>query len=459
MFLKNKRASEFLMLLVVSSLMLSIIFLEISAGAVESRSPLPKYPLPKVNLPFLTLERAVEIGLKNQPSLKAMEAQRNMAAYEVDISRTQFFPMFSANSFLTKADFPTIFDSVSPSTPSYSLLVPGESFWNQNFSVMLPLFTGGRNTGTLKKSRLEKEAADYDYRAARLDLILQIKTGYRIALYFRELRQTYEELVKESEARAKVDRVSYEAGKVAYANVLRNEARLAQSKQMLTNTEKDYQTALVQLRTLMGVDSRSVIDLAKEPLEPEKANLTREQSLNTALNNRPDILALSQRLKAANEDLTVSRSDLYPQIAFSATYDIFKGADDSSDSAYSAGLLVSFPFFRSGETFHKINQSRENLKQAEYNYQAEILKTQAEVDSAWLALQAAAKNIETARAGVVQAEEDFRIIKLAYEAGKKIQVEYLDAQVALFQAKTDYAKAILDYNMSVDQLNRVLGKE
>jgi outer membrane protein TolC len=407
----------------------------------------------------LTLAKAIEIGLKNQPSLKTMEVQRNVMAYEVDISRTRFFPSFSANSFLTKANSPTIFDSVSPSTPSYSLMVPGESFWNQNVSIMVPLFTGGRNVGILKKSKLEKEATDYDYQAARLDLILQIKTTYRMALYFRELRQTYEELVKESETRAKIDRISYEAGKVAYINVLRNETRLAQSRQTLTNTEKDYQTTLAQLRARMGVAPNSVIDLAKEPLAPEKVSLTREQALDRAFKNRPDILALSRRLNAANADLAVSRSDLYPQVAFSATQDFFKGENDSIDSGYSVGLLVSFPFFRSGETFYKIGQSKENLKQAEYNYQSKILETQAEVDSAWFALHAAAENIETARTGVKQAAEDFRIIKLAYEAGKRIQVEYLDAQVALFQARTDYAKAILDYNISVDQLNRIIGKE
>ncbi len=409
------------------------------------------------NLTALTLQQAVELGLENQPSLKAMESQRKTAEYEVGIAKTNFYPKLSANTFLAKANEEMLMNSLS--TPDYITHIEPNNSIVQNFTLMVPLFTGGKNIGMYNKSKNEKNSVENDYQSARLDLILQIKTIYRMAIYFRELVNTYHELLKESEERVKNDREAYETGKIAYTNVLRNETRLAQSRQMVTNTEKDYQTAIVQLRALMGMDSNSPITLSQDTITPEKIELTQDDSLDIALKNRPDILVIMNKLKAAKSDITVSQSSLYPQVGFTAMNDFMKMDGVDNTEGWSVGLVASFPFFGSGQSFYQIKQAKENHKQAEYNYQAEILKTKADVESAWLAIHAAEQNITTTQKGVEQAEEDFRIMKMAYESGKRINVEYLDALTALYQAKTDYSKAVLDYNLSVDQLYRVIGKD
>ena len=86
-----------------------------------------------------------------------------------------------------------------------------------------------------------------------------------------------------------------------------------------------------------------------------------------------------------------------------------------------------------------------------------VLMVSRDAAAALAEASAAGKNVKLAQAAVDQADEDYRVVKLRYEAGKSINVEVLDALASLTRAQTNYAQALFDYSVAQDRLARAQG--
>ena len=67
------------------------------------------------------------------------------------------------------------------------------------------------------------------------------------------------------------------------------------------------------------------------------------------------------------------------------------------------------------------------------------------------------KRIETTQVAVEKAEEDYKIAGVRYSAGVGTNLDVIDAQVALTDAKNNYIQAMYDYNTSKADLDKAMG--
>jgi outer membrane protein TolC len=85
------------------------------------------------------------------------------------------------------------------------------------------------------------------------------------------------------------------------------------------------------------------------------------------------------------------------------------------------------------------------------------LQVSQEVATALLDLRAAERNVQTARTGLVAAEEEYRVALIRYTAGKGLNVEALDAQSAQVRAQSNHVQALFEYHVARDRLARAFG--
>ncbi len=74
-----------------------------------------------------------------------------------------------------------------------------------------------------------------------------------------------------------------------------------------------------------------------------------------------------------------------------------------------------------------------------------------------MGLREAEKRISTTQIAVAKAEEDFHIAQVRYMAGVGTNLDVIDAQVALTEAKTNFVNALYDYNTSKIALETSMG--
>ncbi len=72
-------------------------------------------------------------------------------------------------------------------------------------------------------------------------------------------------------------------------------------------------------------------------------------------------------------------------------------------------------------------------------------------------MKAAEQTIEATKVAVEEAEENFKIATVRYRAGVGTNLDVLDAELKLNQAKTSFIKSMYDYNISVITLEKAMG--
>jgi len=405
----------------------------------------------------LTLQEAVEMALKESPVVRGAEEEVNMALAQVGMARAGTRPILSTTSFLTAGSMGNLFSTPAPVMPQNTFAVSRSNFFDQNLTLMYPLYTGRRLQALIRKAQAARRASEADLQAMRRDLALEVKIAYRQVLLAQAVTDIFRHLTDTTQERLRIDRVAFDEGRIPKFYVLRDEAEHANAQQMLVNAQRDVDVALVLLKTVMGISQASQITLS-EKLSYEPAKYTREELLTLAEKQRPELLAARQRVEGAQQGVTVARSAYKPQFSLMAMADRMKAKDMPAFTGASFGVVIGLPILDGGMRRAQVKEAAAQTRKAQQDYEKVALQVIKEVETAFLALQAAERNIKTAETALVSAEEDYRIAQLRYTEGRGINVEVLDALTAFTRARTNHVQALYDYNVARDQLTRAIGQ-
>jgi outer membrane protein len=405
----------------------------------------------------LSVRDAVRIALKHNPLVGTAIAAEKEASARTRQARADTKAQVSISGVLSRAsaDMPMFFNSTPQTMASPILRMPDKSSIGATLMLMFPVYTGGRLSSAVQAAvQLEHMAAGTRLTVAQ-DVVLSVRAAYWKALLSRALVDVSREVVRAAEEQVRISREKYEVGSVNLADVLRNQAFYAEAAQELVNTQKDAEMALVELKTVMGVSLASQIELT-DALRYEPVNGTVDGALETAMKNRPELIAANAAVHEAEAKRRFAKGSFSPQVYFTAMGDT-ASVSGSGMKGFGAGLMVSLPLADGGLRRAQVAEADARLDAAEKQYQAAVLQVGQDVANAWLSVQAAEANIRTSEAVVKQAEEQYRISRLRYEAGKAINLEVLDSIAALGRARTDYLKAVYEYNLAKDKLLRAMG--
>ncbi len=104
-----------------------------------------------------------------------------------------------------------------------------------------------------------------------------------------------------------------------------------------------------------------------------------------------------------------------------------------------------------------MKQAVEAYKKAQEQLKQTVDSVQLDVQSTYLTMKSAEQSIQTSRAAVGLAEEDYMIKVIRYQAGVGTNLDVLDAQVSLTTAKNNYLKAMYEYNNYRAKLDKAVG--
>lgn len=415
----------------------------------------------------LTVERAVEIALKESPMIRGATAEVEAAQGRLAAARSEGRPMVSANLFAAKSTIPTIIESPQTVQPSMIMSLPEGRFIDGNLMVMYPLFTSGRIKAMTQQAAALRNASQSELEAQRQEVALLTRIAFREAQARRALVEVQESRLRENEEQLRIDRVRAEEGKIPAFFVLRSEAEVAQTNQELTNARRDVELSLVQLQTVMGVNPASQIEI-KEALTYEPSPAANSQLvqadvsdvnalLRLAQRQRPELQASQQRIIATQAESSSIRAEYRPQINAFGSADAMKMQGERRTTGTSFGVVASMSIFNGGQKKARVATAEAERQREEAQRQRVLLQVGQEVQTSVLNLRASEQNITTAQAALRSAQEDYRLARVRYEAGRSTLVEVLDALATRVRAESNLVQALFEYNTSRDQLLRAVG--
>ncbi|MPM69751.1 Outer membrane efflux protein BepC [bioreactor metagenome] len=392
----------------------------------------------------LTLDESISMALKNNPSIKIADSGKEQAEWAVDIAKSGKMPKLSYDFTASR------FDQKNPQTGA------NENFSN-GLSLTLPLYTGGKVESSVDKAKIGVKSADLTVDKTKQQIKLDATSGYYSILKTENLVKVAQESVDSLTEHLKNVQAQFSVGTVAKSDVLRSEVELANAQQSLIKAQNAYDLAVSSFNNVVGLPLDTELTI-KEELKYQQYTMSLEDSIKYSMDNRPEVAIANYAVEAAKKDVKIAKGDRLPTIGASAA----KGWSDSEfpgteNEEWSVGVKASWNIFDSGLTRSQIKQADASVEKTTYQAKQTSDAVQLDVRNAYLSMKEAEKRIETTDVTVEKAQEDFKIAQVRYSAGVGTNLDVIDAQLALTQAKTNYIQALYDYNTSKANLEKAMG--
>lgn len=411
----------------------------------------------------LDLEETIQRALLTNPSVKIAEYNRKAAKADYSAAKGARGISISLNHSTGRGGYADnrlnpIYDNAGNLIgTSYNKSI-GNSHSN-SITASLPIFTGGELQGQIGQAKANYRSMLSAEEQAYNEMKETATTGYFNMLNATNMKALRQESVDRLQAHLDNVIAQYNVGIVARADVLRSEVELANAQQNYITASNEYDVAEATLNNIIGTPLGTTL-LLKDRLQYEPYENDMAYCLAYSEQHRPELKQAEYAIDSAEAALVVARSGHMPKVYANASNNWGGNGSDwpgDDDENWSVGVTASMNVFDSGVTWSKIHAAQENLAKAKESQRQIKDNVELEVRTDYLNLREAEKRITTTQVAVASAEEDYHIAVVRYQAGVGTNIDVMDAQEALTQAKTNYYQALYNYNTSKAALNTSMG--
>lgn len=407
----------------------------------------------------LDLEETIQRALLTNPSVKIAEYNRKAAKADYSAAKSSRGISISLNHESGRGGYA---DNHILRDAAGKILSNDKQIGNthsNSITASLPIFTGGELQGHIGQAKANYRSMLSAEEQAYNEMKETATTGYFNMLNATNMKALRQESVDRLQAHLDNVIAQYNVGIVARADVLRSEVELANAQQNYITASNQYDVAEATLNNIIGTPLGTTL-LLKDRLQYEPYENDMAYCLAYSEQHRPELKQAEYAVDSAEAALVVARSGHMPKVYANASNNWGGNGSDwpgDDDENWSVGVTASINVFDSGVTWSKIHAAQENLAKAKESQRQIKDNVELEVRKDYLNLREAEKRITTTQVAVASAEEDYHIAVVRYQAGVGTNIDVMDAQEALTQAKTNYYQALYNYNTSKAALNTSMG--
>jgi outer membrane protein len=416
----------------------------------------------------LTLQQAVELALKNHPTVHAAEAYSQAVRESIAVAKAGRYPRVDFSEGFTRGNNPVyVFGSLLTqrqfTARNFDLGLlnapPPLSNFRTQFTAILPLYDSGKTQHRIRDARLDAATAQRGAERTNQQVIFNVVTSYFDDMLARESVRVAESAVEMANADLARAEARRQQGLTVPSDVLSAQVQLAQTKEDLIRARNGLAMAQASLNVAMGIpeDAAHEIEVSVSERTFEGGTLAERQQ--RALVQRPDYQQVTlQRERAAN-GVSASRAAFLPNVElFSAWEEDNQAFLTRGGNNWAAGVSVTFNLFNGGADRARLRESKARERWADALREQRASEIRLEVREAFLNLNAARERADVSRESAAQASESLRILRDRYEAGLATIADLLRAENAQSAAERNYLNAVYDHRIAEASLELATGE-
>jgi outer membrane protein len=405
----------------------------------------------------LTLGGTIQAVLDANPGLTNLTELTNAATSRLSQTRAGFLPQVTGTATYTRVD------------PVVKLPFNGEVLQfnpnnNYDFHVTAQylLLDFGKNDATVRVSESQVQTAQDNITVAKRDLAFNAAQVYYNILFMRESIIVQNQQIASLQAHRNEMQKRVEAGVSTRFDVTTTDVRITQAQ----NTKLDLQNQLlnqqVQLSRLLHKPQQADIPVkGRLSYDPQPVNV--EAELTKAAENRPEVkLAKDAENTATLQANLINKSNL-PSLGAGVQLGGKNGyiLPDINTIRFNeaAVLQLSVPIYDGG-------RNKKQRVEAAAAYRGAVARTADTQEQIRADVRQAANNMEFSQARynnalqqVAQATEALTRAQGRYRYGVGENLDVLDAETQLAQARLARAQAMYNYTLGQYQLRRATGEQ
>ena len=314
-----------------------------------------------------------------------------------------------------------------------------------------------KDFNTWKAARENIRAAGLSYRSTRDLVVLVVGAAYLQAQTNAARVESVQAQVQTAQALYDQARDLQRVGMAPGIDVLRAEVELEAEQQRLVVAQNDYEKQLLTLARVIGLASGQKFVLADKIPAAAPLDLSLEQALQKAYDNRADYQRAQSQVRSAELLKRAAQGERLPAVGISGNYAVTGNTPGNSHGTFAAVGTLQVPVFQGGKVRGDVLQADARLQQARSELENLRSRIEYEVRTAFLDVNAASKQLEVATSALALARQQVEQSRDRFTYGVTNNVEVIQAQQAQATAEENYIAGLFAHNFAKLSLARALG--
>jgi TolC family type I secretion outer membrane protein len=346
---------------------------------------------------------------------------------------------------------------------------PNEN-WNAGIQLVQSIYEGGKLVAAIRAADATKQQALAQYQTSIADTLLAVRLAYYDTLLAAQQITVHEASVVLLQKELEDQQHRLDAGTVPKFNVLRAEVAVANERPNLIRARNQYRIAKNNLANLLGYnlprDIWENIPLnLTDTLEAAPYEVNLPDAIQQALTRRTELLVLRKQVELQQLNLVNARSGYKPTVQLFAGYNWYNAQFtppvelDHDIHGWNAGAQMKWNIFDGLLTHGKVIQADAQFARANTDLADQSRQIELAVRTAYSDFIEAKEVLDSQAKVQEQADEALREAKARTDAGTGTQLDVLDAETSLTQARTTQIQALHDYTAARARLERAIGAD
>jgi outer membrane protein TolC len=437
------------------------------SGATIATFILMLVPLASSQERRITLQEAMDLALRQNHALQIAHYEVAAQLEKQRSARSNYFPNITNESnalYITNLQRiqvpPGAFGAIPggpliPSSTEY--LTQGEkALQSSGTMVAQPITQLIKIHQSNKIAAAELGVSKASLKKTSTDVIYSVHELYYRLLTTQLQRKAAELQITSSNEGLAESREQYKDGSLLPAALVESRADALQAKQVLLTADMQISDLMVQLNDVLGLplDTKLVPD-------PEVDTVfdlpTREQSLDMASKDNPEVQKAIHKLAAARAAEAAAKAEYIPDITGYGRYSYQNGVPFVDHNFGTFGIHLTYDLFDAGRRNALVRERRDEVSEA-----AEILKRTrdevgVQITTAYNKLETTRAMVDVAREYLAARQETNRISEDQFKQGALLKSQRDGSHAQTMKAQAGLLEASLDYLLARDELSRILG--
>ena len=422
---------------------------------VVSMTPLVLSQVPSSD--SLTMDQAVKIAMDNHPAILGAAQGIFSAAAKVEQNKGAFYPEISGlGSYERIGPVPTF---ELPGGPEEAL-APAN---NYDFHVGLfqTVYDFGRRSTSVDLAETGQHAAADNVELVKSNLSYQTIQVFYSILFLQQNIAVKDDQIGALNQHLDITQKKVQTGTATNFDILTTQVRVATAQSQRSDLVNALHKQENMLRQLTGLSPDSPITLKGEFL-PREISLNVDSLISQALSQLPE-MRLS---RTAEESATLQRQlaslGNRPSLGINLLGGFKNGYFPNLNTIkadWAGGAEIQAPIFNGFQTRSRVRQADAALHAAQEHTSDLQRQIVTNVTQAISDVQTSQEKIATSEPQVAQAEQAVTIANGRYNAGVATNLDLLDAETALADAKLIYLQALYQLVISQYALDKAVGRK
>ena len=494
----------------------------------------------------LTLLEAIELALTNNRDIEVSRKTAEMAEYDLSIGRAFYQPRLTGQTYYEHSTVPNVSIFSTNSTTSQSTIlgnaglqgyvpkfgtVLSGNFNNQSassnnpitilspqfntslsFGATQPLFRGRKfdqPRRTIEIAKRNIELTDIQFRQRSIETVASVQRSYWDLTYALRNLQVQRDSVRDARAQLEHNRRLVNEGQLAPIDIVASETQVANFEQAVYDALNTVNLSENVLKNLLSPNRNDAIwSEAITPVEPVELAVPRDSlsvSMETALENRPELETNKVQKDLNSIDQRFYREQKKPQIDLIASYSsagiggsqntnfvnpfartvcavptspeclavavqqqAFLKAIGSASNSFIDILANKYPVFRFGIQFNlplfgdktakaQLGKSLVEAERLDVQHGQIEQNIQVDVRNALQAIRNGEGRLRAAAVARENTAKQYESEQRKLDAGQSDVYKVLERQTALTAARSNELRARTDLNTAIADLQRATG--